>query len=381
MGCKPAVEAIERIGVILGASRVTSIELAEYSKLLGIPTLSRYRRTPEKVGFYTMFQRICQNANVQYDYVMASYTQAPRLLSDQSYEDVLKDARKMQALAAENNIFIPEKLTKKDAYGLALLYRQYITDPAYKNYSNLHQVIPQDLREMKFYHGTPTKNSGDDILRDGAIKPPVITTNHYQTPVEGKAYLASDPSYALIYGLGGAYAGHKVSEHMLQEKGQYGYVFEIAGGEFDEIQPDEDCIGEYISGKAVTERDKRMYERYRSERGKESLAQRYQESWQRHNAAWVNSSRQWLGEIAWEHLTENQQRALADYDAPVQSAVGKKIVKLLTDAEKFDLVRQGAHVAHHGELHPIHAYRIDKLQSQAFDKDGRNIFDVAEAVL
>jgi hypothetical protein len=59
---------------------------------------------------------------------------------------------------------------------------------------------------------------------------------------------------------------------------------------------------------------------------------------------------------------------------------GKKLLPLMTDEQKLQLISLGAHVAHTGKLIPSAAYKIDGHKIGELRRDGSNFFDVAEKV-
>jgi hypothetical protein len=213
-------------------------------------------------------------------------------------------------------------------------------------------AAPRDSDRAKtYYHGTSSEKAGQSILKNG-IEPGDIALPERQTgkkgpnldPVKGKVYITPDLRYAQMYAIGGDMAGSD-----WKPKGQeYGYLFEIGGNDLEDIQPDEDSIGEMATLA------------YRGDKHKAEL--------------------QWLVRLAMSKLTAGQWRKLVDGEYTMWAHTGKKLLPLMSDAQKLQLIELGAHVAHTGKLIPKAAYRIDLNRIKELKRDASNFFDVAEKV-
>ena len=120
-------------------------------------------------------------------------------------------------------------------------------------------------------------------------------------------------------------AGNDLSsstKNWLLEKGRYGYIFEIDPESLDDVQPDEDSIGEAIS------------------------ENRYP----------------WLDELAQEHLSSKGYRQVMHGFYDYWAKAGKKIAPHLTDDQIVQMIRDGAHIANRGTLKFKNIYLVDKLQ-------------------
>jgi hypothetical protein len=209
-----------------------------------------------------------------------------------------------------------------------------------------------DLAQV-YYHGTPKEENAKSIMANGINAPDLSTRSGYLKPVEGKVYITPKISYASTYAIGGSMAGHKVSDWMLKDYGQYGYVFVIDGQQLKDIQPDEDSVGEMISnGEAYwlddLARDALEYEDYDDEG-------------------------QGLG---YNGLYDAVMGG--EYDA--WASAGKIVLDSMTDGQKLELIDLGAHVAHTGNLTPKEVWRFDRNRTIELAKDGSNFFDLAERI-
>lgn len=225
-----------------------------------------------------------------------------------------------------------------------ITFKQFIAEMA----------APRDSDRAKvYYHGTSSEKAGESILKNG-IEPGNIVmpekhkltkTNQKKpnlTPVAGKVYITPDLRYAQIYAIGGDYAGHDMGE-----KGT-GYLFVIDGSELLDIDPDEDSIGEMIA------------HAYRGDKYKTEL--------------------QWLVRLAMSKLTTGQWRKLVDGEYTMWAHTGKKLLPLMSDTQKLQLIELGAHVAHTGKLIPKAAYKIDLNRIKDLKRDASNFFEIAEKV-
>ena len=228
------------------------------------------------------------------------------------------------------------------------LLREYIRELL----SEMAAPRQSDLAQV-YYHGTPKEENAKSIMANGINAPDLSTRSGYLKPVEGKVYITPKISYASTYAIGGSMAGHKVSDWMLKDYGQYGYVFVIDGQQLKDIQPDEDSVGEMISnGEAYwlddLARDALEYEDYDDEG-------------------------QGLG---YNGLYDAVMGG--EYDA--WASAGKIVLDSMTDGQKLELIDLGAHVAHTGNLTPKEVWRFDRNRTIELAKDGSNFFDLAERI-
>ena len=204
-----------------------------------------------------------------------------------------------------------------------------------------------------YYHGTPSKEAAESILRSGIQPPDLSSRQGALTPVQGKVYITPDISYAQIYAIGGHLAGSDASR-MIQNYGQFGYLFVIDGDKIGDVQPDEDSVGEMIH----------------------------------------NEEFSWLSDMARYYLEEepyddegqdlgyyNLYDAVMGGEYDAWATAGKFLLDEMSDNEKQKLIDAGAHIANTGVLIPSKAYRIDRGLTQQLKSDGSNFFDLAEEML
>jgi len=81
------------------------------------------------------------------------------------------------------------------------------------------------------------------------------------------------------------------------------------------------------------------------------------------------------------NMTEKQKRDAAFGEYSAWASGGKRVLRTMPDWMKLKLIEWGSHVAHHGPIIPIEAWRIDKKKCCGIDQDASNIFDIAEKIL
>lgn len=224
-----------------------------------------------------------------------------------------------------------------------------------------------DMRGRRYYHGTARSDAAESIMRTG-IQPGAIQQGRGRLdPVAGKVYVTPSIEYACIYALGGVGMGVKMSDGWINKNGPYGYVFVIDGNDLGDVQPDEDSIGDWLMKNTVDGWDNstkpwRRLPRVFKPSGEED--DRKREVW--HNIRYSFTDKQFADAV--EGLIA------------AQAAGGKRALKRLSDRDKLDLIRWGAHIAHHGPIKPIECWRIDKRRSQEIARDASNFFEIAEKV-
>lgn len=216
--------------------------------------------------------------------------------------------------------------------------------------NELAEAAPTDeMRGQLFYHGVDNTDSAKFVMKNG-LKGREIQGKQHMAPVAGRSYLAQNLPYAIIYALGGDMAGHKMPPR--PGKDPYGYLFVVKGDGLEDVQPDEDSVGEFFY--------------HNSERGqfkgeRPSIAY----------AAW-----RWI----WDSVTPKQRRDMLNGEYSAWAQGGKRAVKNMPDTIKNFLIKNGAHVAASGTLKPIEAWKIAKNKSHLLQKDGSNFFEIAKRV-
>ena len=190
-----------------------------------------------------------------------------------------------------------------------------------------------------YYHGTSSTQAGENIIKQGLKAPDIVGRKAKMTPIEGKVYMTPHLEYAIIYCIGADMLGSSLPEKWI-EKDPYGYLFVINGKSLIDIQPDEDSIGEMI---------------YKSEV-------------------------QWLNTMASNNLTFNQYDKIMVGEISAWASSGKKLLKIMTDMQKLDLIDKGSHIAHGGSIKPSGVWKFDKTLTPQLKKDGSNFFKLAKRV-
>ena len=196
----------------------------------------------------------------------------------------------------------------------------------------------EDFSSRTFYHGTTKIENAIEIFKNGIVAREIANPKRFLAPVQGKVYITEDPMYAGIYAIGGNMFGHDLKD----PHPRYGYLFTIDGSQLSDIQPDEDSIGEMIHDLL---------------RDPNSL---------RHGDLW------WLLGMAKRNVSENYMRKVKEGEYAYFAKVGKKLVKLMSDDQKLQLINLGAHVAHHGNLKISKAFAVDKRRTQDVVKTNAN---------
>lgn len=102
----------------------------------------------------------------------------------------------------------------------------------------------------KYYHGTPKESSVKAIFNEGLD--PDVTEIKYGTrkspmrPMQNHVYLAQNLGYAIAYAISEDYAGRECPQYVLDQYGDFGFVFEFEGTALKDVSPDEDSVGEFI---------------------------------------------------------------------------------------------------------------------------------------
>jgi len=209
--------------------------------------------------------------------------------------------------------------------------------------SQARNAVPEDIRRRRFFHGENRQDVAELFIKQGRIEPTRPEQGRYfLAPVANMTYAAQDPAYALMYAVGGDLAGGTVPDDWIEEKGRYGYIFELDTGDFEAIQPDEDAIGQAI---------------------------------------WKGEP-QWLDRMARYVLTKNQYQKAKDGEYIWWANAGKKLVPLMSDEQKYDLIRLGVSVASSGEVGFKRVWRVDKTRIGELprDPDFEDILGIAELV-
>src|SRR5574343_343971 len=113
----------------------------------------------------------------------------------------------------------------------------------------------KEIKSDTFYHGTYSRHGGEgldhasNIARHGIsprneLQHMSNEKEHNLTPVQGHTYTTKDLGYAQMYAIGGNIAGSDFSNSNWKPKHTHGYIFSFKGKKLNDIQPDEDSLGE-----------------------------------------------------------------------------------------------------------------------------------------
>jgi len=225
-------------------------------------------------------------------------------------------------------------------------------------------------RRKVYYHGTATDKYVQQILREGID--PKFTEIKYGTkpptmrPVANQVYVTPSPGYALIYALGGNFAGHDLPE--THRGDPFGAVFAFTGDGLSDIGPDEDGVG-LIAHLVLNRTPEAVLTTYWGTLDTKMLLK--------------GTIPDYLRAHAPHDLTEKQYAAICGSkgaECIVQVQVGKKLLKIMPDDIKLAFIDCGAHVAHTGKLVPKAAFLIDKSRSKEYHKDGSNLASLSKRI-
>ena len=144
---------------------------------------------------------------------------------------------------------------------------------------------------------------------------------------------------------------------------RYGIIFEIPGEKLEDIQPDEDAVGEILKSTIdwFNQHKKPIYD-----------------------FKWPTdmTEMKWLYHFAKSHLTMGQwMKVVRHADEFHLYDAGKKLVSKMEDWQKLKLIDMGASIANESEtIVPVKGWLIDKMESMKYKKDGSNFFQVAKPI-
>ena len=210
-----------------------------------------------------------------------------------------------------------------------------------------------------YYHGFSHEKSLQGILAHGIQPPDLSDRSGNLRPVEGKVYITPHLEYAITYCLGANTVGHKMSDHAIENYGQFGYLCVVDGKQVHDIQPDEDDIGKFIHDDTFDWLTDMAWSELRTEE--------YDDTYEDEDGNEISN-------------IKTMMRAVLDGEYDAWAAAGKLLLPVLTDDEKLELIDAGAHIAHGGELIPDEIWKFNKRLSQDLKHDGSNFFELAERI-
>lgn len=206
-------------------------------------------------------------------------------------------------------------------------------------------------RAKTYFHGTPTLEKANSIWKSG-IKPDLSKSKNFDRPVAGRVYITENISYAIMYALGGDFAGQECPS-LIKHNGRFAFIFKIDGKQLDKIFPDEDQVGEAVH---VHYDDVRKF-------------------------PWMSDYEELLREedpvepdcYAFHNLLEEVQDG--SYDAWIKA--GHVLLPELTDTQKYEIMEHFGNVAHEGMLQPYEMWMFDREKCKDLKSDGSNFFELA----
>ena len=221
-----------------------------------------------------------------------------------------------------------------------------------------------------FYHGSSNQENAEKAIKDEYLKPGNEDNKRGRkgTPEIGRVYMTQNLHHALIYTIGGDYLGSEISDHILKNEGQFGYLFVIDSKELGDVDPDEDYVGEliYMIG------EKEFYLN-----NKDS----YDYEFNKRASEWDENTKQSYLYMAKNYLTPRQYQKCLDYNDYMDfPPAGKKLNKVMGDLWKKRIIDLGVPIANYGKTKFKEVWKFDKTKSEELKKDGSNFFDLAEKI-
>lgn len=183
------------------------------------------------------------------------------------------------------------------------------------------------LSSKDWYHGASPDRIAS-IMHDGYLKPSDLVkkgSRSQMAPQFGKVYLTHD----IVEGIG--YAFFRAGAHMSsdrQDKGSKAYLVVVDGGALKDVEPDEDIIADLLP-----DYDSNM------ENGRHKF--------------------QWLRDMATRYAPKAFQKYERMGDYAYGTALGKTLMKYLTDDQKIELITHGKKMAHGGEIPIREVWELD----------------------
>lgn len=233
----------------------------------------------------------------------------------------------------------------------------------------LHEILmpldaPIGYEGKKLFHGTMTKVAAISIMKNGLI--PGIDKSSTQrgsmVPVRGKVYLTPNLYYAIIYALGGDMAGHDLPARWI-ENDPYGYVFVIKGDDLGDIEPDEDCVGKFVSDYTKINSNLKTPLEFKHSQDDPQDSRKY--------SLWCSIR------LA---MTDKQFRNASQGEAHYKASGGKRALKTLSSYDKRYILSLGSNIAHDGPIKPSECWRFAKKDCPKLLKDCSNFFQLAKQV-
>ena len=209
--------------------------------------------------------------------------------------------------------------------------------------------IPLPKSKRRYYHATPSEDAARKIVSSGQIVPGASSGRGFLDPVPGRVYASPQLTYVLAYALW---------ERPGTKFGKYGYLFEVDPASFDDVQPDEDLVGE-LAGSALGSLDEGAFI----------------------DALWKDQTLVVdLRKFAEKTLTETQRYNLGSGELKYQAVAGKKLVKeMLPDMQK-KLIDLGIPIANKGPVKIRAAWKIPRTKKKHEYRTDADVREMLEPI-
>jgi len=199
--------------------------------------------------------------------------------------------------------------------------------------SQLRNIIfemasPSDeIKGGLWYHGT-NEESAKKIIETGYLRPSANVTSKTRkpmAPIFNKTYLTANIDEAVRYAL------------FRTEVEEIPYLISVSGENLKDVQPDEDIIADLLQ----TDDTIKGFE--------------------------------WLISLAKQIDSKLYRKFLEDGDYVYSVRLAKKIINVLSDKQKIDLINKGMKIAHSGEIPITNVWQLPPLEDRWDSARNRNI--------
>ena len=227
-----------------------------------------------------------------------------------------------------------------------------------------------------YYHGTSKTSNGEQILKDGFLKPGNINkkVGASLTPLMNGIYLTPDIQYVVPYVLGGKYAGSKFWKDWTATMGDpYGFLFIVKNIDISKCVPDEDFLGNALN--YIINNKQMEYNSHYSDYDEDVINNFNKLSFDfKRNLIAV--SKQILTPLQFQKISNSQ----CHYDT--LALTGKKLIKsgISKDILK-KIIDLGSSVVSFDKIEIDKAYKFDKQKTEFLKNDGSNLIELSEKIL
>lgn len=241
------------------------------------------------------------------------------------------------------------------------------------NFHRLYErvVAPLHLKQERLFHGTNGVEKIRSILSSMTIEAPSIEylDKRYgmkvSRPVEGRIYITTNPSYAYTYAAKGIVTKNHPADRYNKEHwyDRYGMIFEVDGTAMEDVQPDEDILGEFLHDIVNRKKIHTTSIKHPDNFPNDSLST-------------------YLLDLIGEHLNEDEFMALKrydDFDDLINA--GKTIVSVMDDWSKLEFIKICTQYAATGTLKVKKGYLIDLTKHPSLlNSDQSNVLQIATPI-